>query len=245
MRKTLVLALLLACAAAPAAAAELRLITVGLVGSGSLRQLITAWSQRTGHTVTLPIGPSALGQVLEAMKTRDADMVLLPMSEMPAQAHQFRPGTSRAIGRVPFALGAKLDAPSPAIATEAEFKAALAGKTVVVNDPAISLNGRMAMDLLTGPGFETVKARGIGSSAANLARSDADYVLTVLPEEITQTSMKVVGEVPASLGLKIDFGGGVMARAASPELAEQFLAFLASAEAAAVWKAGGVTAPVP
>jgi ABC-type molybdate transport system substrate-binding protein len=40
-------------------------------------------------------------------------------------------------------------------------------------------------------------------------------------------------------------GGGVTAHAANPELAAQFLAYLRSARAASVWRAGGVTAPVP
>jgi len=37
----------------------------------------------------------------------------------------------------------------------------------------------------------------------------------------------------------------VPTRAANPQLAEQFLAYLTSAEAVSVWKAGGVMAPVP
>lgn len=230
--------------AGTASAAELKVMTVGLVGSG-LRTLTANWSQKTGNSVKLVIPPSALDQVLEAMKTQDADAVLLPMSEMPSQAAQFAPGTIRPIGRVVFGLGAKPAGPSPAIATAAAFKAALAGKRVLVNDPATSLNGRMAKAMLEGPGFETVKVRGIYSAAAELARSDADYVITVLPEEVTLSSLKLVGEVPPALGLKIDFGGGVTAKASQPELAAQFLAYLTSPQAAAVWKAGGVAAPIP
>jgi len=244
MRK-LIAALIFMLACGPATAAELRVMTVGLVGPASFQKLIAAWSARTGNTVTLVIPPSALDQVLEAMKTQGADAVLLPMSEMPGQAAQFAPRTTRPIGRVLFGLGAKLNLPAPRIATEAEFKAALAGRTVLINDPATSLNGRMVKAMLAGPGFETVKLQSIYSAAASLAKSDADYVITVLPEEVTQTSMKLVGEVPPALGLKIDFGGGVLAKAAQPQLAAQFLAYLTSPEAASVWKAGGVTTPVP
>jgi len=244
MRKFVAALVLLVCGIAPVCAAEVNVMTVGLVGK-SFAALSAAWSAKTGNTVKLLIPPSALDQVLEAMKTQDADAVLLPMSEMPGQARQFRPGTTRAIGRVPFALGAKLDRPIARIDTAAAFKAELAGKTVLVNDPATSLNGRMAKAMLGGPGFETVKVASIYSAAASLAKSNADYVITVLPEEIALTTMKLVGEVPPALGLKIDFGGGVTTKAANPELAAQFLAYLVSQEAAAVWKAGGVTAPVP
>ena len=52
--------------------------------------------------------------------------------------------------------------------------------------------------------------------------------------------MTLLGEVPpALLGLKIDFGAGLLTRVPNPELAEQFLASLQSSEAASAWKAGG------
>jgi molybdate transport system substrate-binding protein len=243
MRKTIVmLALLLGLA--PAQAAEINVVTVGLVGEG-FRELVAAWSKQTGHTVTLPIGPSPLGLVLEAMKTREVDAALLPMSEMPAQAPQFRAGSFKPIGRVLFGLGAKLNGPSPPIATEAQFRAALAGKTVLITDPAVSLNGRMAKEALAKPGYERVKVQAIRNSASVLPGSDADYVITVLPEELSVSNLKVVGEVPASLGLKIDFGGGVLTKAQNAELAQQFLTFLSSPQAQAVWKRGGVASPVP
>jgi hypothetical protein len=57
--------------------------------------------------------------------------------------------------------------------------------------------------------------------------------------------VKTVGEVPASLGLKIDFSAGVLTKAASPDLAAAFLAYLVSPEAQSVWKAGGVAVPIP
>jgi ABC-type molybdate transport system substrate-binding protein len=238
----LFLALFLAgCVFANAAAAELKVMTVGLVGGGFTR-LTAAWQARTGNRVTLVIPPSALDQVLAAMKTKEADAVLLPMTEMPGQAASFKPGTTRPIGRVLFGLGARKDSPAVPIATEAAFKAALAGKTVLINDPATSLNGRMAQTMLRGPGFETATVRGIYASASAVAKGEGDYVVTVLPE---LSALTVLGEVPPSLGLKIDFGGGVTARATQPELAAQFLGFLTSAEAAAVWKAGGVTSPIP
>lgn len=241
MKKLFLTLALLGGALSSASAAELKVMTVGLVGGG-FTKLTAAWQAKTGNTVTLVIPPSALDQVLDAMKTKDADAVLLPMSEMPAQASQFKPGTVRPIGRVLFGLGARKDAPDVRVATEAAFKVALAGRNVLINDPATSLNGRMAKAMLDGPGFESVTVRGIYASASVLAKGEGDYVVTVLPE---LSALKVLGEVPPSLGLKIDFGGGVTAKAAQPDLAAQFLAYLGSTEAAGVWKAGGVSAPVP
>ena len=69
----------------------------------------------------------------------------------------------------------------------------------------------MAQEALTRPGYEKVTVRGVASSASNLARSDADYVLTVMPEELTVPNLKLLGPVPAALGLRID-----LAAASSP-----------------------------
>ena len=112
MRKFIAALVLLVCGIAPVGAAELRVMTVGLVGSKSFATLTAAWSQKTGNSVKLVMPPSALDQVLEAMKTQDADAVLLPTSDLAGQAAQFRPGDARH-RRVEFGLGAKLNTPPP------------------------------------------------------------------------------------------------------------------------------------
>ena len=251
MRKT-VLALALApmlTACAVAQAAEITVYSVGLVGNG-FEKAVVAWSKQTGNTVKLglPLGQSSLGTILQAMDTQAADIVILPVADLAAQAAKYRPGTSRSIGRVLFSLGAKTaGGASPSIATEAEFKAAVAGKTVLTNDPATSLNGRMVKAVLDRPDFSTVRQITLpGNSALQLTRTPADFVMSVLPEQIMAApDVKVVGEVPSSLGLRIDFGGGVLTKAANPETARQFLDYLSTPDAQALWKSGGVAVPVP
>ena len=82
--------------------------------------------------------------------------------------------------------------------------------------------------------------------ALQLTQQPADFVMSVLPEQIMAApGVKVVGEIPASLGLKIDFGGGVLTKATNPELARQFLDYLSTPEAQAIWKSGGVAVPIP
>lgn len=253
MRKT-VLAVALAMAPMLAAcasvqAAEITVYSVGLVGNG-FEKAVAEWSKKTGNTVKLglPLAQSPLGTILQAMDTQQADIVILPVADLGTQSAKYRPGTSRNIGRVLFSLGAKsAGGASPRIATEAEFKAAVAGKTILTNDPATSLNGRMVKAVLDRPDFSTVKQiTAPGNSALQLTSQPADFVMSVLPEQIMAApGVKVVGEVPASLGLKIDFGGGVLTKAANPELARQFLDYLATPEAQAIWKSGGVAVPIP
>jgi molybdate transport system substrate-binding protein len=253
MRKTAIaLTLLLApllSACASAQAGEITVYSVGLVGNG-FSTLMEAWSKKTGNTIKLPIplAQAPLGTVVTAMNTQPADIVILPVADLAANAANFRPGSSRNIGRVLFSLGAKsAGGASPRITTEAEFKAAVAGKTILTNDPATSLNGRMVKAVLDRPDFSTVKQISVpGNSALQLTQQPADFVMSVLPEQIMAApGVKVVGEIPPSLGLKIDFGGGILTKAANPELARQFLDYLSTPEAQAIWKSGGVAVPIP
>jgi hypothetical protein len=253
MRKT-VLALTLALApmlsaCVSAQAAEITVYSVGLVGPG-FEKAVAEWTKKTGNTVKLgmPLAQSPLGTILQAMDTQPADVVILPVADLKTQAAKYRPGTSRDIGRVLFSLGTKAQGgASPAIATEAQFKAAIAGKTILTNDPATSLNGRMVKAVLDRPDFAGVKQISVpGNSALQLTKTQADFVMSVLPEQIMAApDVKVVGEVPPSLGLRIDFGGGVLTKATQPEVARQFLDYLSTPEAQALWKSGGVAVPIP
>ena len=252
MRKSmLVLALSLSpLFAASAQAAEITVYSVGLVGS-AFERIVLNFQKKTGHTVKtpLPLAQSPLGVILTTMDKEQADIVILPGSEMPAQIAKYRWGTVRDIGRVLFSLGMRTtDGAAPRIATEAEFKAALAGKTGLTNDPVASLSGRLVKAVLDRPGFETVKQVSASGNSALVFndRKEANYVLSVLPEQLMAApAVKVAGEVPASLALRIDFTAGVLTKAQNPVLAQEFLNYLTSPEAQSVWKSGGVAVPIP
>ena len=65
----------------------------------------------------------------------------------------------------------------------------------------------------------------------------------VLSEELPVAGAQVIGLFPESLGLHLDFSGAVLAKAAQPDTAAAFLAYLKSAPAGEIWKAGGFTQP--
>ena len=240
MALALVLApMLTACASVQAA--EITVYSVGLVGNG-FEKAVAEWSKKTGNTVKLglPLAQSPLGVILQAMDNQPADIVILPVADLKTQAAKYRPGTSRDIGRVLFSLGAKAaGGASPAIADERQFQNAVAGKTILTNDPATSLNGRMVKAVLDRPAFSSVlQITAPGNSALQLTKTQADFVMSVLPEQLAAPDVKVVGEVPPSLGLRIDFGGGVLTKATQPDVARQFLDYLSTPEAQALWKSG-------
>jgi ABC-type molybdate transport system substrate-binding protein len=251
MIPALVLALAAAGCAAPvkAEAGEITVYSVGLVGSG-FDKLVAAWSAKTGNKVNMPIplANAPLGVVADAVKSQPADIAIFPTTEMANHAAEFRPGSQKDIGRVLFGVGMRSGEPAPKLATADDMKAALAGKTILINNPTASISGRMVKAMLDGPGFETVKQDPQpNNTALALAARPQDYaVIGVVPEQIMAApGVKTVAEVPPSLGLKIDFSAGVLTKAANPDLAASFLAYLVSPEAQGVWKAGGVAVPIP
>jgi molybdate transport system substrate-binding protein len=251
MMSAVVLALAAAGCAAPmqAQAGEITVYSVGLVGS-AFDKLVADWSRKTGNTVKMPIplANAPLGVITDAIAKQPADVAILPVADMASHSAEFKPGTSHPIGRVLFGIGMRTGEPAPAMATEAELKKALAGKTVLINNPAASISGRMVKQVLDGAGFETVKQDPQpNNTALALPNRHEDYaVIGVVPEQIMAAPhVKTVAEVPPSLGLKIDFSGGVLAKAKNADLAASFLAYLTSPEAQSVWKAGGVAVPIP
>lgn len=233
----------------PAAATpvEINVLSVGLVGGG-FQKVVDAWSAKTGNTVNLPVPLGPLGVIVAAIDTQPADVIILPVADLATQADKFQPGSTRDIGRVQFSLGAREnDTVTPDLSSEEALRAALASKGVMINDPATSLNGRMVKEVLDRPGYETVRVvPRPGNSALQLAATqEADYVISVLPEQLVAPGVKVVGTVPDSLGLRIDFGAGIAAKATQADAARDFLEFLAGPEAQEIWKANGVAVPIP
>ncbi|MBV9548282.1 MAG: substrate-binding domain-containing protein [Alphaproteobacteria bacterium] len=196
----------------------------------------------------IPLANAPLGVITDAIAKQPADIVILPVADMATHSAEFRAGSQHPIGRVLFGVGMRSGEVAPKINTADDLKAALAGKTVLINNPTASISGRMVKQVLDQPGFETVKQDPQpNNTALVLASRPQDYVVVgVVPEQIMAApGVKTIAEVPASLGLKIDFAGGVLTKAVNPDLAASFLAYLVSPEAQAVWKAGGVAVPIP
>jgi ABC-type molybdate transport system substrate-binding protein len=248
--RRMIFALAVALTASTAAqAGEITIYSVGLVGS-AFDKLVAQWSAKTGNTVKMPIplANAPLGVIVDSIAKQPADIAILPVADMATHAAEFRAGSQKPIGRVLFGVGMRAGDAAPRIATAEELKAALAGKTVLINNPTASISGRMVKQVLDGPGFESVRQDPQpNNTALALAARPQDYaVMGVVPEQIMAApGVKTVGEVPATLGLRIDFSGGVLTKSTNAELAAAFLTYLVSPAAQAVWKAGGVAVPIP
>jgi molybdate transport system substrate-binding protein len=225
-----------------AGAVEVKVLAPGLIGPG-FKTLAAAWQAKTGNTAVLPAGTPPVGKINEIIaQGTDADVVILPPGEFTAMAAKLKPSSEKHIGQVLFGLAVKTGAPHPDISTPEKFRAALNGKTVAYNDPAIgSLAGKMVDAFLKQPEYAGVKGLPYkGSGGLAVADGAADMAVAVESEEIQVKGIDIVAAVPNGAGLRIDLSGAILTSAPHAKEAADFLTFLNSAEAAAILKPAGI-----
>ena len=225
-----------------AEAVEVKVLAPGFIGPG-FAAVAAAFKAKTGNTAVLPIGTPTVGKIREVVaQGSDADLVLLTPEELAGMKEKLKPGSEQKVGRVVFGLAVKTGAPHPDISTAEKFRAALKGKSVAYNDPAIgSLAGQMVDTLLKNPEYAGVKATPVkGQGGRAVAAGDADMAVAVETEEVTNQGIDIVGEVPDAVGLRIVMSGAVLKSAAHPDEAAAFMAFMTTPEAVAILKPTGI-----
>lgn len=245
------LAAALAILAVPAQAAEIRVISPGVISNSGLSDVAAAFEKQTGVTVTIQV--DGMGTIMDDVKTKlpAADVVMLPMDLMGTAAlaggvHDFTP-----LGRVEIGLFKKPDAPMRDINTVAALVAAMKTASVVFyTDPASgSMQAGMSGRLLARPDFAGVHGQPIkGDAEPALKRGDGDANAMGLglihgthsPANTLTENPYLIGMLPAELNMHMDMATGISARAEDPKNAQRFIQFALSPAMRAVWKAKGV-----
>jgi molybdate transport system substrate-binding protein len=174
-----------------------------------------------------------------------ADLVILPPSEFAGMAGKLRPGSEKKVGRVIFGVAVKSGAPHPDISSMEKFRAALKGKRVAYNDPAIgSLAGKMVDAMLkTSDYADVIRVPAHTTGGQAVADGAADITIAVVSEELKVKGIDIIGPVPDATGLSIDISGAVLTSATHPVEAASFLDYLRSPEAAPILTPIGIAPP--
>jgi molybdate transport system substrate-binding protein len=234
-----------------AQAAEVRVLTPGVVANSGLREVAAAYTAKTGVKVT--IVPAGMGQIVEQLKTAAApsDIVMLPMDLMGGAAldKAIRPGGFTPLGRVEIGLFKKAEAPRPAIDTVEKLATVLRAASVVFySDPASgSMQAAMSAALLKRPEFAGAKGQPLrGDAEAALERGEGDAKALGFglihdpyrPGELVNPNL--VGALPAELGAHMDMATAISARAPSAQDAQAFIEFMTAPAATAIWRSKGL-----
>jgi ABC-type glycerol-3-phosphate transport system substrate-binding protein len=255
MRLTgLALAVLGACfpafaAQVPAHAAEVRVISPGVISNSGLTDVAAAFEKKTGVKVTIQV--AGMGSILNDIRTGAADVVMLPMDLMGTMVLSKDASDFTPLGRAEIGLFKKPEAPRPDITTTPKLIAVLKTASVVLyTDPVSgSMQAGMSGRLLARPDFAGVKGQPIkGDAEPALKRGDGDAQALGLglihdahnPANTETGNPYLVGELPAELGMHMDMATGISARSPDKKTAAAFIAFALSPEMRGVWKTKGI-----
>lgn len=249
MRKTGWAAAFALLAALPASAAEIRVVSPGVISNSGLREVAAAFEKQTGVKVAIQV--AGMGAIMDDIRNKPADVAMLPMDLMGTMTLAGAMSDFTPLGRAEIGLFKKPDAPRPDITSVAKLIAILKGASAVFyTDPASgSMQAGMSGKLLSRPEFAGVKGRPIqGDAEPALKRGDGDAAALGLglihdphnPANTETGNPYLVGELPAELGMHMDMAAGISARTTDRANAARFIAFATSPAMREVWKSKGI-----
>jgi molybdate transport system substrate-binding protein len=239
--KTCLAALALAASAGIAAAAEVKLISVGGVKLG-LDPIIADFMKQTGNKVTYTAtSPAMVTQKLTAGEAFDVVVQSAPAMAELAKTNGIKADTRKAVVRGGIGMAVKADAAAPDISTADAFKKTLiAAKSIGVGDPAVpNGSGVVIQRILAASGImDTIKPKlkVVGLDPGQQMIQKGELELGLMNAAEVRTFVKFAGPVPAPLQDYTSYEAAVTAKATAGDAALALVQFMASKSAAQDWK---------
>ncbi|HEX3754734.1 MAG TPA: substrate-binding domain-containing protein [Rhizomicrobium sp.] len=252
MRSVLSAAILAVLLASAAQAAEIRVISPGVISNSGLREVAAAFTKKTGVNVII-VG-SGMGQIVNRIKTENPapDVPMLPMELMGRLALDggLVPNSFTPLGRVEIGLFKKPDAPAPDISTIEKLIAAMKTASVVFYSDPVSGSMQAGMNdrLLKRPDFAGIHGQPVrGDAEPALRHGEGDGKAMGLglihgvhsPDNKPTDNPYLVGMLPAELEMHMDMAAGVSVRSADVKDSRAFIQFVLSPEMRPVWESKG------
>jgi molybdate transport system substrate-binding protein len=215
-------------------AAEIKVLSAGAVRA-IVTELAQVFEKDTGHKVTLAFG--TVGVTRKRLADEPADVVIMTdvaIDESSAQGAVVA-GSRRDIARTGMGVGVREGAPKPDISTPEAFKQALlAARSLTYVDPAQgATSGIHFAGVLQKLGIaDAVKAKTTlvpgGYPAELVARGEVEMVVHQISEIVPVKGVTLVGPLPKEVQKVTTYSAGIAKKAASPDAANAFVAFLTS-----------------
>jgi molybdate transport system substrate-binding protein len=228
-----------------AAAADVRVLSVGAV-QNAVKNLAADFAKETGHQVIFTIGsPAVVTQKIKAGEVFDAVIVSEPAMDLLDKDGVVNPESRVRLANTGMGVAVREGAPLPDLSTSDAFKQALlAAKSIVHGDPTLpNQSGEKAQMILNKAGIlDALKPKlqivpGQAASQELIAKGEVEMGLYNVSEIPEGKGLQLAGPVPAPLQINTTYEGALMTDGAVPEAARSFIRFLASPEARAGWAA--------
>lgn len=214
----------------------------------SLKSVADAYEARTGATVTLSFGASSTlarqidqGAQADIFLSADTDWM-----DFLQKNGRIAPGTRRdLLGNTLVLIAASDAGPAPRIAPHFDLAGVLRDRHLALADPASVPAGKYARAALTALGVwdrvapKVVAAENVRVALEYVARGEAPFGIVYATDAKVAPSVRVAGTFPQDSYPAIIYPVAIM-KEASPA-AQDFLAYLGGAEAAAIFQKAGFT----
>jgi molybdate transport system substrate-binding protein len=238
-------------AAAPATAAEIKVLSAGAF-KPVVVALVPEFEKQTGHKVT--VDNDTAGGLAKRITGGEAfDIVVMPPGGIDplVKAGKVIDGSTTRLARVAIGVAVKKGAPAPDISTLAAFQEALLkARAVAYIDPAAGgSSGIYLAKLFEQLGIaDKIKPKAVlvpgGLVAERLVNDQADIALHQISEILAVPGATLVGPIPREIQNYTVYAGALSSTARDATAARALLAALQGPSAAAILKEKGME-PAP
>jgi molybdate transport system substrate-binding protein len=237
--------------AAPAAAADLKVISAGAV-RGLIAQIIDDYSRQTGQKFDFTIGTTGqLRNIIASGQHADLIIVSAPLMGELEKTGKLTPGSRAELGRVGIGVTIREGATPPDVSTpDALKKALIEARSVAYTNPA---EGGTSGIYFTGVaerfgiGDEIKKkaalTRGGREAAIEVAEGRAELAIVFISEAMAVKGVKLAGPLPPTLQDYSAYAAAIPASSTDPAAARAFIAALTSSAMAQRWRSNGFEPP--
>jgi len=237
--------------AAPAGAADLKVISAGAV-RGLITQIIDDYSHATGQKFDFTIGTTGQLRTLIA-SGQPADLIIVSTTLMGEleKTGKLTPGSRADLGRVGIGVAVRDGATMPDVSTPDAFKKTLVeARSIAYTNPAEGGTSGIFFAGLTdrlGIGdairSKAVLTRGGREAAIEVAEGRAEMAIVFVSEAAAVKGVKLAGALPEPMQEYSTYAAAIPASSTDAAAARAFIAALASPTMAQRWRANGFEPP--
>jgi molybdate transport system substrate-binding protein len=232
-----------------AKAAEINVMLTDALGT-SFNELAPKFARANGHTIYEVHGPSG-GLVRRLNAGEPTDVIFINDSGIDDLIKQgkLQPGRTD-LTRTGIGIAVRKGAPTPDVSTpEALKRALLDARSIGYTNPAgggltaapiIAMIEKFGIAAQLAPKTKLAAGGPTGRVSTLVANGEAEIGMQMVSELLSNPELEVIGMLPPELQLITVYSAGITINAKEPDAARALVRFLATPEAAVVYKAKGL-----